>query len=224
MQKHCAVKKKKYEYISAFDLDHTLLSINSSYLLGKMLFSAKLVKLTQIPLLIGTYFSHKMNLTSLHHLHQIAFESVFYKKNFRDFEYVIQEFIHKVPTFINLTVWEELKKAVDRQHYIVILSSSPDLIVRPIAQALNIPIWDSTRYVVDKDENFFKISLVMDGLKKAEHLRNLKRKLQVDSASTYVYTDSILDMPFMLEAGNPTAVNPDRKLRKICLQNQWKII
>jgi phosphoserine phosphatase len=41
---------------------------------------------------------------------------------------------------------------------------------------------------------------------------------------SYFYSDSISDLPLLEKVGNPVCVNPDKKLAKIAINKQWKIL
>jgi hypothetical protein len=45
-----------------------------------------------------------------------------------------------------------------------------------------------------------------------------------DLAECYAYSDSISDAPLLEIVGNPTAVNPDRALRKLATERAWPIL
>jgi hypothetical protein len=40
----------------------------------------------------------------------------------------------------------------------------------------------------------------------------------------YAYSDSITDLPMLQVVGHPTAVNPDRALRKECAARGWPVL
>ena len=42
--------------------------------------------------------------------------------------------------------------------------------------------------------------------------------------NTTFYSDSINDLPLLLEVSNPIAVNPDEQLRATCWEANWEII
>lgn len=213
-----------YQSISAFDLDHTLLTVNASFLYGKFLYSKGLLSKWDLPFIIGGYIFHKLGFLSLESLHQFSLNKIFSKKKRLDLKTLESEFVEIVKAHLYPPAVAELRKAYLNQHYVILLSSSPNFIVEPLADYFKIENWDSTCYLVDKDEFFFKINYVMDGERKAQSLRILKEKLKIKTTDTSVFTDSILDLPFLFEAGYPVAVNPDKKLRKLSLQYQWKII
>jgi hypothetical protein len=45
-----------------------------------------------------------------------------------------------------------------------------------------------------------------------------------DLAECYAYSDSISDASLLEIVGNPTAVNPDRALRKLATERSWPIL
>ena len=44
-----------------------------------------------------------------------------------------------------------------------------------------------------------------------------------DFKNTTFYSDSINDLPLLMEVEKPVAVNPDNQLREIALKNNWQI-
>jgi hypothetical protein len=45
----------------------------------------------------------------------------------------------------------------------------------------------------------------------------------VDLNGSFAYSDSITDLPMLEAVGNPVAVNPDRELRRMAEQREWRI-
>src|SRR5690606_4239292 len=58
---------------------------------------------------------------------------------------------------------------------------------------------------------------------KVAAVRELARERGYDLADSYAYSDSISDLPLLEAVGHPTAVNPDRALRKAAEQRGWAI-
>jgi hypothetical protein len=44
-----------------------------------------------------------------------------------------------------------------------------------------------------------------------------------DLADCYAYSDSVTDLPMLEAVGHPTAVNPDRALRKVAAEREWPV-
>ncbi len=49
-------------------------------------------------------------------------------------------------------------------------------------------------------------------------------RLEIDFSSSFAYADSISDTPMLEMVGNPVAVYPDRKLRRLAQQRGWQLI
>ncbi|MGD8627079.1 MAG: haloacid dehalogenase-like hydrolase, partial [Anaerolineae bacterium] len=49
------------------------------------------------------------------------------------------------------------------------------------------------------------------------------REHAVDLSASYFYTDSISDLPLLERVGQPVAVNPDPRLRRLARARGWQI-
>lgn len=133
----------------------------------------------------------------------------------------IEEFL---PQFLNVSAIAELRRCQHLGYYTAIFSNSPDFIVKPIAEYLNVDNWKATSYAVDKHRKLQGISNILTGEQKAQYLKQLKDNLHVDSQNVIAYSDSYADLPFLLASGQPVAVNPDKKLKAYAESHQWSII
>jgi HAD superfamily hydrolase (TIGR01490 family) len=59
---------------------------------------------------------------------------------------------------------------------------------------------------------------------KAEAVRELAEREGLDLSVSTAYSDSHTDLPFLEAVGNPVAVNPDRKLRRIAAERGWPVL
>ena len=59
---------------------------------------------------------------------------------------------------------------------------------------------------------------------KAEALRALARRDDLDLTRSTAYSDSHTDLAFLEAVGHPVAVNPDRRLRQIARARSWPIL
>jgi HAD superfamily hydrolase (TIGR01490 family) len=59
---------------------------------------------------------------------------------------------------------------------------------------------------------------------KADALRALAVKADLDLSASTAYSDSYSDVPFLEAVGHPVAVNPDRRLRQIARVRGWPTI
>jgi HAD superfamily hydrolase (TIGR01490 family) len=62
------------------------------------------------------------------------------------------------------------------------------------------------------------------GVHKANAMRELAEREAIDLDRSTAYSDSHTDLAFLEAVGNPVAVNPDRKLRKVALERGWPVL
>jgi phosphoserine phosphatase len=96
--------------------------------------------------------------------------------------------------------------------------------VRPIAELLGIDDVIATRMVVAEGRYTGEVAYYAAGPTKAAAARALAEERGYDLASSYAYSDSISDVPLLECVGNPTAVNPDRALRRIAIERGWPML
>jgi len=67
------------------------------------------------------------------------------------------------------------------------------------------------------------IGTVKHGIEKAKAIRELIVKNSLENKTLYCYSDSIKDLPMLNESKVPIVVNPDKKLKKIAMNNNWSV-
>jgi HAD superfamily hydrolase (TIGR01490 family) len=107
---------------------------------------------------------------------------------------------------------------------IVLVSSSGDEMVRPIGELLGITDIIATRMVVEDGRYTGEVEFYAAGPNKATAIRELAAERGYDLADSYAYSDSISDTPLLETVGHPTAVNPDRALRRVAVERGWPIL
>ncbi len=114
----------------------------------------------------------------------------------------------------------ELQKWKEKGTKILLLSSSPDFIVKAVAKALGISDGYGTEYLVDSSGILTDIGYLLDGPRKAKILK--EKTLEHDV--TMAYSDHVCDLPFLESVSHPIVVNPERRLKKIARRRGWKIL
>jgi HAD superfamily hydrolase (TIGR01490 family) len=104
---------------------------------------------------------------------------------------------------------------------VVLVSSSGEDMVRPIGELLGITDVIATRMAVEDGRYTGVVDFYAAGVNKASAVRELAEERGYDLATSYAYSDSISDVPLLETVGNPTAVNPDRALRRIAIERGW---
>jgi HAD superfamily hydrolase (TIGR01490 family) len=107
---------------------------------------------------------------------------------------------------------------------IVIVSSSGAEMVEPIGEMLGVDRVVATRLVIEDGRYTGEIQFYAYGENKAVAMRELAAEGGYDLGDCYAYSDSITDLPMLTAVGHPTAVNPDRGLRKAALEHGWPVL
>lgn len=211
--------------LSIFDLDGTLIKTNLSFKFYLYLYKKRIFQKRSIFEQIYIYLRFKYFNMSLRKLHKIIFNKSLKNKSFNEISKHIDVFLDKyLGRLFYLPAVKKLQEAILNNHYIVLYSSSPSFLVKPIADILKIKEYQATIYDLDEENKFKKINLIVDGKQKAKYAQILMDKLQINKDQIYVYSDSNKDLKLFDIAGNKIAVKPCKKLLKIAKKNNWEII
>ncbi|CAM3505466.1 HAD family hydrolase [Stackebrandtia soli] len=107
---------------------------------------------------------------------------------------------------------------------VVLVSASGDEMVRPIGALLGIEDVIATRMVIEDGRYTGEVAFFAAGPAKSEAITELAAERGYDLADCYAYSDSVSDLPMLETVGHPTAVNPDRALRKTATEREWPIM
>ncbi|TXI52849.1 MAG: HAD-IB family hydrolase [Mycolicibacter arupensis] len=138
---------------------------------------------------------------------------------------IVNETIHDVVTPLIFAEAAELiadHKLCGRD--VVVVSASGEEIVAPIARALGATHAMATRMVVADGKYTGEIAFYCYGEGKVQAIRELAAREGYPLEHCYAYSDSITDLPMLQVVGHPSAVNPDRALRKEALAHGWPIL
>lgn len=211
--------------ISAFDLDHTLVSTNSSMLFYRYLISRGFFRpLSIIPTILYSLRHAFFNL-GLKELHEKVFNKFLKGESLKLVQEEVAQFLKKdFYRFLYPPTFTRLRRAQHEGHHTVILSNGPAFIVGPIADYLGVNEWYSSNYGVNSEGIFEKVESVLLGDGKAKYISSLVKKLKTLPKKVTAYSDSDLDLPFLQAAGTPVAVNPNSKLLKISKTYSWEVL
>jgi putative phosphoserine phosphatase/1-acylglycerol-3-phosphate O-acyltransferase len=106
---------------------------------------------------------------------------------------------------------------------IVMATTTPYDLVKPLADLLGLDDVVATRYAVAADGTY---SGVLDGpfvwsAGKLAAVREWAERHQVDMAESYAYSDSVYDTPLLAAVGNPFVVNPDPRMKLMAAARRW---
>lgn len=136
-------------------------------------------------------------------------------------EKTVDEVVAPVVYSEALTIIDDHRRA-GRQ--VVVISASPEEIVRPLCRYLGINDVIATRSEVDDDGMYTgKIELYAYGPAKAQAMIDMADASGIDLTESYAYSDSTTDLPMLEAVGHPVVVNPDGDLEEIAKDRAWEI-
>ncbi|MEM1283396.1 MAG: HAD-IB family hydrolase [Chlamydiota bacterium] len=210
---------------SFFDLDHTLLRVNCSFHFGLYLHRKKLIGIRSICQLFWYYFLHKCGRINIYEIHTKSFESLFRGASKKDFEKYGDSFVEECfERLINYRVLAVLYDAQRRGRRVMILSSSPEFLVKPIARKLGVTDVYSTIYQTNEAGMYHTIEKVLEGKEKAKIVKQILLSENISDQDSAAYSDSHHDLLFLESVSVPIAVNPTKPLLKICRDRGWEVL
>ncbi len=101
----------------------------------------------------------------------------------------------------------------EQGHRLLIISGSPEELVKYMAQKHGFDDYIGTRYLTDDHEVFTgAIEPMWDSGSKEKAVERFARKYGIDLEASYAYGDTAGDMSMFQKTGHPVAVNPTREL------------
>lgn len=138
---------------------------------------------------------------------------------------IVNETLHDIVTPLVFTEAVDLIAEHTAQgHDIVIISASGEEVVTPIAQALGATHSAATKMRVEDGKYTGELEFYCFGEGKVEAIRSLAEEHGYDLSLCHAYSDSSTDIPMLNAVGRPTAVNPDRLLRKTAAAKDWPVL
>ncbi len=213
------------DYVSAFDLDHTLISANASFHFGAYLFRKRAYSLTTLLSLFFSYARFKFFGMPTSNLHALSFDKLFKGRPSQQVTERAEAFADEyIDRLVYAPALSRLREAQRHQHHTAIFSNSPDFLVAAIARKLGVDRCWGSSYALTEDGRFAHIASILEGAEKAHLLNEWMTEMGLSPDKATVYTDSLRDLEFLQAAGTSVGVNPDRRLKALCRREGWEII
>ncbi|WP_412738816.1 HAD family hydrolase [Krasilnikovia sp. MM14-A1259] len=107
---------------------------------------------------------------------------------------------------------------------VVLVSASGDEMVRPIGELLGVTDVIATRMTIVDGRYSGEVAFYAAGPSKVQGIREMAATRGYDLSECFAYSDSHSDLPLLEAVGHPTAVNPDRALRRVAMERAWPIL
>jgi HAD superfamily hydrolase (TIGR01490 family) len=138
---------------------------------------------------------------------------------------IVEETLHDI---VDPLVYAEAAELIgehrERGDDVVVVSASGAEIVGPIAEMVGATHSLATRMVTHNGRYTGDVEFYCAGENKAIAVRELATQRGYDLPRCHAYSDSISDLPLLETVGHPTAVNPDRALRREAHQRGWPVL
>lgn len=209
-----------------FDLDRTLLSVNSGSLYVKAEYRAGRISARQ---LMESFFW-----LGLYHLSLLDVERAYRKAlnfyrgaNSRELEERTGSFFarevrqHLQPGAAAALEWHR-----EQGHPVVLLTSSSCYLARLSSQEFRLDGWLANIFLEDSTgclTGDFEAPLCY-GAGKVIWAERWASENDVDLDVSWFYTDSLSDLPMLQRVSEPRVVNPDPRLRRVARKKNWPIL
>jgi HAD superfamily hydrolase (TIGR01490 family) len=210
-----------------FDLDKTVISRSSSLALSRPMYDAGLVTRSVLMKAVYAQLVYLLQGADDRRMDRLKDEVMALTKGWdrAQVEEIAREALTSlIDPYIYLEALDLMELHRARGRAVFIVSSSPQEVVRPLAEHLGPVEVIATRAAVDGDGRYTgEMEFYCAGENKAVAIRQEAERRGIDLAGSYAYSDSISDLPMLEAVGHPVAVNPDRDLRKIATERGWQV-
>jgi HAD superfamily hydrolase (TIGR01490 family) len=213
--------------VAFFDLDKTIIAKSSTLAFTRPMFKAGLLSGSTLAK-AGIAQAYYQAFGADHHQMERAKEELSAVTRGWDrgeIEELVTETVDQVVTPLvyaeALAIMEEHRGAGRR---VVVISASPEEIVRPLCRYLGIDEIIATRAEVDDEDKYTgELELYAYGPGKAKAIREMAEAENIDLSASYAYSDSITDLPMLEAVGHPVVVNPDAELAAVAEERGWEV-
>jgi putative phosphoserine phosphatase / 1-acylglycerol-3-phosphate O-acyltransferase len=218
----CNLKGKNY--IAFFDIDDTILNINSSKILVQAARKKKMMSTSNYLRAVFQVILYRFKLKDPLKIIQ-KMGSWMTGIHVEEFNKMVEE-IHKkiIIGAIRPEIIEEIRIHKENRAEVAILSSALSSICHPLADFLGIDhVLCSELETVDGRFTGKPVGKFCFGKEKLVRLIDFCAENNFPVDETYYYGDSIDDLPVLAEVGHPVCVTPDKRLIEIASSKGWTV-
>ena len=212
------------KHIAFFDIDKTILRINSGEALIRHAYQKGIMNTIGILKAIYTGFQYKYGWKDSH---KIINKMGSWLNGISEdkFNKLSNDIFHKdILTNIRPNIIKEIKDLQAKGSEVVILSSTVKSICEPLGKHLAVDNIICTELEVKNGKlTGMPVGKFCFRDEKLIRLREYCEQRNIDLKDVAYYADSIDDLPALEKVGYPICITPDRKLKKIAIKKGWTI-
>lgn len=215
--------------IALFDLDHTLIPIDSDYEWGEFTIALGWCDATQFKRRNAQFFAqYRAGTLNVHDYVRFATEAIRAQGAIKS-EAAHARFMRDV---VQKTITKQAQALVDQHRAagdeLVIVTATNEFVTRPIANAFGVK--ELIAVELERDAQGW-LTGEIKGIPSAREGKVTRmeqwlvaRNLNWNDVQTTFYTDSMNDLALLEKATHPVATNPDERLRALATERGWRIL
>ena len=207
-----------------FDVDHTLIDVNSGARWLRHAWHTGKTSTLQTLRAVGWLMRYKLALLDLEAVSALA------AADYRDVD--VEDLYAEARSWFRRDVAAHVcvegpLRIADHQakgHVVALLTSGTRFSVTPLAELLGTPhLLCTDLEVVDGRLTGRHVAPACAGAGKVVYAERFAAEHGVDLSRSYFYTDSYSDLPMLERVGHPRVINPDLRLRRQAKARGWEI-
>lgn len=215
--------------LALFDLDHTLLPIDSDYAWGQFTTRIGWTDAVEFARRNDEFFAHyQAGTLNVHDYVRFAIDAVRRQgpeQAAQAHQQFMREVIEPVITEPALALLRRHQAAGDT---VIIITATNEFVTRPIAAALGVSELIAVQLQRD-DSGWFTgeidgIPSMREGKVQRMEQWLAARQLDWSQVESTFYSDSTNDVPLLEKVNHPVATNPDERLRALAQRRAWPIL
>lgn len=205
-----------------FDMDGTILSINSGVNYVKLVYRKGIIGPRQLIQAMVWILQYKLGVLDAEKVFALAIKTAAGDSEEEMIERCRAWFRDEIEAAILPRAKQTIEEHRAKGHVVALLTSATNYAADPVCEALKIPHLLCTRLEVEGKRFTGKVKKPLCfGPGKVLLAEAFAREHQIDLSKSFFYTDSVSDLEMLERVGNPRIVNPDLRLRWLATRRGW---
>ena len=215
--------------LALFDLDHTLLPLDSDYEWGEFTTRIGWTDREEFGRRNQAFYDdYVAGRLDVHDYVRFATEAVRLRGAAAAAEAHARFMREVIAPAIHAQARALLQKHHDAGDEVLIITATNEFVTRPIAQALGVPQLLATELARDADGwitgEILGVPCMREGKVQRMQQWLTGRGLSWQDVDSTFYSDSMNDVPLLEKVNHPVATNPDARLRALAQERGWRVL